>query len=353
MNDIVKTSVVATQETAGDLDLPLLILHASLDSMFILDTAGSIMHLNVVAERIFGVKEAEVRGKSFDIFFAKEDFSNYKKFLAGYNENATKQPDGQIISMIGKDSVKIKAAVAMVSHPLKGSANTCTVVIVKDMSENMNLIRQKNEMEHQYTEAVFAQSHYEEQATQVVGMIEQLAIEKDKVEESKRIIEYQAAHDPLTSLGNRLLMQRIFIELLDSAKARKAGLGFIYIDLDNFKKVNDHKGHAAGDRLLCDAARRIEESVGTDDIAIRLGGDEFAIIISVASDTDGKSVYEKAEKILHALKFEINGKETPIHVTASIGVALYPRDGDTLDMLLNSADTTMYRAKNAGKGRVF
>lgn len=346
-----ETGAQKEKDGADDPSLRLL-LRASLDSVFILDTNGIILQLNHIAERVFGFKSAELQGKNFEMLLAREDFSSYKKFFTACQETEQDHHREPFINMNGKEGIEVKAAVALVPYSPAADGGTYTIAIIKDMTENLRLLRQKTELEHQYTEAIFAQSHYEEQATQVVGTIEQLAIEKGKVEESKRVIEYQATHDPLTGLGNRILMYKAFPAVLAEAQKNKTGLGFIYIDLDNFKKVNDQLGHGAGDRVLCDTSRRLEENTNAGDIPIRLGGDEFAIIVPTPSEADSKVVYETAERVLNALKFEIKGKTDPFFVTASIGVAIYPRDGDTPDVLLKAADATMYRAKNTGKGRV-
>lgn len=335
-----------------DFDLSKIALNACLDPVFIVDESGQILFANTAAGRVFNYNVSEMPGYNFSIFLSEDEFESYKVFLKHCLENNAENSQGQYVHILSSDRQKVKVIASVAQYSPGDSNRSYTVIAVKDLSEEIKLRKQKNELEHHYTEMLFAQSHYEEQAAQVVEMAEQLAMEKDKVEDSKRMIEYQACHDPLTGLGNRILMHKAFPELLTRAKACCGSVGFIYLDLDNFKAVNDRMGHNAGDQLLCDAASRIKECVGEQDVSIRLGGDEFAIVAYLESDTDTDKVYEMANKILEKLKFSPTDEFGTIEVTASIGVSFYPRDGHTLDMLLTAADTAMYDAKKSGKGRV-
>lgn len=164
-------------------------------------------------------------------------------------------------------------------------------------------------------------------------------------------IAYQAHHDPLTGLRNRAS----FIEQLESALAyarrNQTSLGLLYIDLDEFKPINDSLGHAAGDALLRCVAGRLRDSVRKTDIVGRMGGDEFIVLLNpIKQDDDAAMV---AEKTLHAIvePFEHEGKT--MRITASIGIAIYPYDGDDPDAFIAAADRTMYESKRSGKNRWF
>jgi diguanylate cyclase (GGDEF)-like protein/PAS domain S-box-containing protein len=164
-------------------------------------------------------------------------------------------------------------------------------------------------------------------------------------------LTYQAFHDPLTGLSNRsLFLDRVGHAL---ARARRPGpaarpLAVLFLDLDNFKTVNDSLGHLAGDRLLMSAAVRVVACVRTSDTVARLGGDEFAILLEDAVG-DG-SAHAVAARITAAMKepFTVEGKE--IFVTASLGIAFAGESGTASDLLRN-ADMAMYTAKSRGKGR--
>jgi diguanylate cyclase (GGDEF)-like protein len=162
-------------------------------------------------------------------------------------------------------------------------------------------------------------------------------------------LTYRAFHDPLTRLANRSL----FVERLEDAIQEDDGtprrLAVLFLDLDNFKTVNDSLGHAAGDRLLVAVAGRIEGCLRQPDTAARFGGDEFAVLLRDAADDH--AIGAAAGRILESLRnpFSIGGHE--VFVNASIGVAVPDEDGSTVDELLRNADVSMYMAKDAGKGR--
>jgi len=165
-------------------------------------------------------------------------------------------------------------------------------------------------------------------------------------------LRHQALHDPLTKLANRTR----FTDRLDHALLRNARTGHhvavIFMDLDNFKAVNDSLGHTAGDKLLTDVALRVEHCLRPGDTVARLGGDEFAILIEDVQSSDAPLAV--AERVFAALAapFELEGKE--LSVRASMGIALSNdgRESVDADSLLRDADVAMYVAKSRGKGRV-
>jgi diguanylate cyclase (GGDEF)-like protein/PAS domain S-box-containing protein len=158
---------------------------------------------------------------------------------------------------------------------------------------------------------------------------------------------HQAFHDGLTGLANRTL----FTERVEHALARSAqdDLAVLFIDLDDFKHVNDSLGHAAGDQLLVAAARRLQGCLRPTDVAARLGGDEFAVLLERVTDTDGAATV--AGRVLDTLHqpFGLNGRTIPIK--ASLGVATGRPGTDEADELLRNADVAMYAAKAGGKDR--
>lgn len=161
------------------------------------------------------------------------------------------------------------------------------------------------------------------------------------------LVTFQSQHDALTQLPNRNMFSEFAERHMGLAQRNQHGMAVIAIDLDHFKTVNDQQGHAVGDAVLIEAARRIKEAVRGSDIAARLGGDEFVVLLS---DTDPSQALHTADRIVEAL-----GRPYPMAahpVTGSAGVALYPRDGATLDTLLAAADRALYAAKSAGRARV-
>ena len=171
------------------------------------------------------------------------------------------------------------------------------------------------------------------------------------VSERKRLEEqltHQAFHDPLTGLANRALFRDRVSHALALAQRQSHPITVLFLDLDDFKRVNDSLGHAEGDRLLIAAAERFLSCARAADTVARLGGDEFAILIEHAAGPDGRG--ELLERLATAMghPFTLSGNQ--VQVTASIGVATAAM-GDTADDLLRNADVAMYAAKRRGKGR--
>ncbi|MDO8396192.1 MAG: EAL domain-containing protein [Bradyrhizobium sp.] len=156
-------------------------------------------------------------------------------------------------------------------------------------------------------------------------------------------IEYLASHDSLTDLPNRESFNQLLHFAIESARRQERKLAVLFIDLDRFKIINDSLGHDAGDRLLTEIGGRLRRSVRACDVVARLGGDEFVIILEdVAGREDVEGV---ARGLLRCLSepIQLNGHEC--HVTASIGVAIYPLDGADIQSLTGNADTAMYLVK--------
>jgi diguanylate cyclase (GGDEF)-like protein len=154
-----------------------------------------------------------------------------------------------------------------------------------------------------------------------------------------------AHFDALTGLPNRALLSDRFAQMIAQAQRRRSALGVLFIDLDEFKLVNDTLGHAGGDELLKETGRRLKSSVRSADTVARISGDEFAIILADLSQPEDAAPV--AQKIIERLAepFEVLGQE--VFVTASIGIALFPSDGHDSETLLSAADAAMYRAKQS------
>jgi diguanylate cyclase (GGDEF)-like protein len=176
------------------------------------------------------------------------------------------------------------------------------------------------------------------------GIVAQAAVGLENGELIERI-SYQATHDPLTGLVNRLSFAERFEQTLVQARSASAPMGLFYVDLDRFKAVNDEHGHAVGDELLRQVAERLLRVVRAHDTVARLGGDEFAIILRDADDRAKVEVAVERVRSAFAVPFQIG--ELEIVIGASVGRAIWPQDGDELGVLLRHADTLMYDAKRA------
>ena len=160
-------------------------------------------------------------------------------------------------------------------------------------------------------------------------------------------IDHLAHHDALTGLFNRYSLENRLAQSLLAARRENQQLAVIFIDLDRFKVINDTLGHHVGDLLLIEVANRLSACVRESDIVARLGGDEFVVTLtSLANDMDAALV---AKKIVAALgdTYEIDGKQ--LHTTPSVGISLFPANGEDVDTLMKNADTAMYHAKEKGR----
>lgn len=162
-------------------------------------------------------------------------------------------------------------------------------------------------------------------------------------------MNHLAQHDGLTDLPNRLLLQDRVAQEIRTAERKGGKLGLLFIDLDNLKVINDSYGHAAGDALLREVARRMRSALRAVDTVSRLGGDEFVVLLpEICGPEDAASV---AEKLLHSIHVPIHYAERSLITSASIGLALFPDDGLEMHTLMRHADASMYQAKQAGRNR--
>jgi diguanylate cyclase (GGDEF)-like protein/PAS domain S-box-containing protein len=167
------------------------------------------------------------------------------------------------------------------------------------------------------------------------------------IKQSQQQLAHLAHHDPLTGLPNRVLFQERLRHALDQAARRQRRVAVIFVDLDQFKHVNDSLGHSAGDRLLIEVSELLRSRLRQDDTVARIGGDEFTILIE---DVDDKTQLTPViEKLLAAFEHEFSLGGPPIRITPSLGVSISPDDGDDAETLMRNADAAMYRAKALGR----
>ncbi|MBE0598052.1 MAG: EAL domain-containing protein [Desulfuromonadales bacterium] len=181
--------------------------------------------------------------------------------------------------------------------------------------------------------------------SKVTQMIE-YSIDITTRKEAEKTLAHLAQNDFLTGLCNRLSFQQQLQQILISAGEEKRRVGLMFVDLDRFKIVNDSLGHAFGDQLLQTIARRITGCMRDNDLVARLGGDEFAIILPRVGPP--RDMAHLAERLLETLAAPFHCEEQEIFTSASIGIAIYPENGDSVEEILKNADVAMYKAKQAG-----
>jgi len=165
--------------------------------------------------------------------------------------------------------------------------------------------------------------------------------------EQKNEIEYQATHDALTGLANRVLFNDRLEMAIQKSKEHDAQMALLFIDLDHFKEINDSLGHEAGDKVLNIVTQKLMETVQNEEVLARFGGDEFTVILEGIQRAEDASFL--ADQILNLLSEAIIIEETELYIGCSIGISLYPDNGDTPQDLLKYADAAMYTAKSEGR----
>jgi len=164
--------------------------------------------------------------------------------------------------------------------------------------------------------------------------------EKKKYESQ---LEYLAYHDPLTGLKNRRMFKRIATDAIQSAENIKGTIAMMYIDIDDFKLINDTYGHDVGDQLLQMFVKRLTSCVRESDVLCRVGGDEFLVLLNDISKQ--QDIIHIAERMLLVFQETYDIRGLALHITSSIGIAVYPKNGSNYDTLLRRADKALYRSK--------
>lgn len=168
-----------------------------------------------------------------------------------------------------------------------------------------------------------------------------------ELRENKDTLHHLAYHDPLTDLPNRAMFLDRLTQSIKHAKRRDSKIAVLFIDLDRFKEINDSFGHSVGDELLYIVSKRFVKIIREEDTIARLGGDEFVVLLKDITTTD--DIYKISRKIINSLKKEVKLDKHTLHITASIGISIYPSDGDSAEVLVRNADSAMYKAKELGK----
>ena len=291
--------VTARSEAEAQLKLAALVIDRAAEAVMVTDASKRIISVNRAFTAITGYSPEEAIGQTPALLKSgKHDPSFYREMWRAINARGVWQ--GEIENQHKDGSTLIEWLTISVIHDEQGQVANY-VALFSDISE---------------------------------------------IIESRRKMEHLALHDELTGLPNRSLL----LDRLEHGLARAARLQsqvvLMFIDLDNFKDVNDSLGHEVGDQLLLQLAERLSSCVREQDTVARLGGDEFTVMLEDAHPSEAEML---AARIQHSLNrpFVLRGNE--VYATASIGIAFFPEDGEDLHGLMQSADTAMYRAKSRGR----
>ena len=280
-------------------------LNSISDAVICTDINGNIDYLNIAAEKITGWTREEASGRPINKVF---------KIINGTTRKPAVNPVDLVMQAnkprgLAADTVLIK--------------RDCTEVAIEDSTSPIH--------------------NWDGQLTGVVIVFHDVSEAKAMATKMAHL----AQHDFLTNLPNRVLLNDRIAQAITLANRHHTHLALLFLDLDNFKHINDSLGHATGDKLLRLVTERLKLCVRESDTVSRVGGDEFVILLAENKNSEDAGV--SAQKILEALQaLHLIGK-SQLHITTSIGISVYPDDGIDAETLLKSADTAMYHAK--GKGR--
>jgi diguanylate cyclase (GGDEF)-like protein/PAS domain S-box-containing protein len=293
-------SSLETKRTKEEMGILSQAVEQSPISIMITDTDGNIEYVNRAFEKISGYREKEVLGKNPRLFQSgKTPLSVYKELWKSLSSQSTWE---------GELENRRKNGELYWEH-----------IRIGPVLDTQGHIR-----------------HF-------LAMREDVSHQKNQAE----MIQHLAFYDPLTDLPNRALVLDRLNQLLMEAKRNEKRLAVLFLDLDDFKKINDSLGHLEGDSMLVQASQRLRDAVREIDTVGRLGGDEFVVLLG--SINNAYDVHPVAENLLECFydKFQLSGRG--FMVTASLGIAIYPEDGECSTELLRNADTAMYCAKELGR----
>jgi diguanylate cyclase (GGDEF)-like protein/PAS domain S-box-containing protein len=281
------------------------IVTSSQDAMLTSDLDGIVRSWNAAAERLFGYCAQEMIGASLAVLMVAGSEDLPKQIIERVRGGAGERIPN--FASRGKRKDGSEVDVSLVFSPVFDDAGAVAAVsaIVHDVTE---------------------------------------------MKEAEEKIRHNATHDALTGLPNRFLLDDRLEHALADARRLGSGLAVLFVDLDNFKRVNDTLGHAQGDALLAEVAKRIVPVLRESDTVGRVGGDEFTIII--AGVQDSAQVEFTARRLLEAIASPCRLGAEDLRVTASVGVALFPTDGMDATSLIQHADLAMYSAKELGRNRI-
>ncbi|HJV17025.1 MAG TPA: EAL domain-containing protein [Bacillales bacterium] len=276
----------------------------SIDSMIIINEDGLILKVNPAVKKMFYYDELEIIDKSITLLFSEQDSKKFiRSILAVIN---------CLESIVGTEDLKE----VMVTRS-DGSLFPAEIQIGKRYVQDKYII---------------------------ACTIRDIT----KKKQDQEMIRHMAYHDSLTDLPNRRLLNEQLTIKLNHAKRNNQTLVIMYLDIDRFKYINDSLGHFIGDKVLQVVANRLKENLSEGDLLARVGGDEFNIILS---NLNRENSLEMTENILEKFKQPIHIDNYELYITTSIGISIFPYDGEDSSVLMKNADAALYRAKEQGKNK--
>jgi diguanylate cyclase (GGDEF)-like protein/PAS domain S-box-containing protein len=280
-------------------------------AVFLLDPAGTIVSWNAGAERMHGYTAEEIVGQNYSRLFPPEDVRRGRPqeilHLADKGERYLEE-----IPRVRQDGSRFIAEVALTA-----------------LRESNGKLRGFSDMGRDLTQRKDAENH-------MVRMNRRMAH-----------LAHEAEHDPLTGLPNRLILGDRINQAISLAHRHSSKVAVLFLDLDGFKHINDSLGHSVGDKLLQSVAKRLLACVRSPDTVCRNGGDEFILVLQEMEEPNQAAI--TARRVLKGVADVHTIGDVALHVTASVGVSVYPDDGPDAETLIKNADTAMYQAKASGR----
>jgi len=348
--------IITLVENAQETDATLSAWHSSLDAMTHRDLNGNILKLlsrNITIDQLRNEnQEIVVDGQTYEVgllpierkfgetayFTVIANISSEKQFIA-------REINLNIIGGIFSTLIACAIIVAMFWKPVTRLGRQASLLPLLTKGE-FGKVRKELKTSTRKRWIKDEIDILDETELEVSIQLEKM---QEKIESHTVELKNLAHFDSLTGLSNRRrILEEIRISLRNTV-GQNDFFALLFIDLDNFKRINDSLGHGAGDELLIAVSKRLNSCVRSTDIVGRLGGDEFCIIVNnLKKQGDGASV---ACNVLNVLKLPIHVQRTEVIVSASIGIVLAPKDGDSIKELLQNADLAMYRAKALGRNK--
>lgn len=302
------------------------------EGLIIANQEGIINSVNKGAEKLLCYDEKQLKDQPIDVIFLE------KTDISKMNDSNVFELD-----LLSKNNVSFPVLFSSSVLKDEWGDKFGSVVIFKDLSE---IKRVQNKLKEAYDELEIRVQNRTRELSQANKELKNEIDVRISMEER---IKKLAFYDYLTNLPNRRLFNdRLNQELLESVR-NEMPLAIMFLDLDSFKMINDTMGHVQGDELLKEVAKRLTCTIRKSDTVARVGGDEFLILLK--NVTDEHVIERVSENIINIFKqpFKLNNNE--IYITTSIGIAIYPIDGDDVETLVKNADIAMYRAKENGKNK--
>lgn len=311
------------------------------DVVFIADLQGAITYVSPNCKYVIGYSDDEIIGQFFYSILHFDGQDSWRAILQKAGDGYRKFDNYEFLGKAGDGTRQwFRMDISVISNEGKGTA-------IMGIFYN---IHEKKIAEFALIEAQLGlEKEVEIRTRQLVETNENLADEIALRKLALEKIERLAYFDFLTGLPNRVMMMNLIQQEINLAKRTEKIIGFLFLDLDSFKTVNDTLGHTQGDELLKAVAARLLEYMGKDAIVARMGGDEFIIMVPNLESVD--QINAASDKVIETFRqpFELNQNE--VFVTASIGMSVFPLDGETHETLIKNADLAMYKAKEKGKNQ--